>query len=195
MLSELWTYCPISLMMFVGVPLTIAALEGQIAMPQILTWYQKLSKPSWTPPSIIFGPAWTVIYALMGYSGWLVWRAGASPLAQALYVLQLLLNLSWQPVFFNVHDLGAALAIISALDAVLVLMIPVFATYSTRAAVALIPYLAWVSFATALNYSIRSRNRAQDGEIARRRRTERAAAERVPGGKVEPGVSYADKAS
>lgn len=126
-------------------------------------WYKRLDKPRWRPPDWLFAPVWTVLYVLIALSGWLVWReagiAGAA-LPLGVYVLQLLLNAAWTPIFFGLQRPGLALMEIVMVWASIVATIVLFHPVSAAAAWLLVPYLAWVSFASSLNFSIWRRNRA-----------------------------------
>jgi benzodiazapine receptor len=118
------------------------------------TWYQQLAKPGFTPPGWVFGPAWTVLYILIGIAGWRTWQRNRNALPMKLWWAQLALNFLWSPVFFSAHWIGAALGVIVLMLASIVGFI--FATWkSDRAAAGMfVPYAAWVSFATTLNASI-----------------------------------------
>lgn len=137
----------------------VGALSTQTATS---AWYATLELPSFQPPGWLFGPVWTLLYTLMGLAAWRVWCHGvAKPgvrSALVLFGVQLLLNASWSPVFFGAHRIDWALAIIAALWAVLVATIVAFWRVDRPAAWMLVPYLAWVSFATALNATILSLN-------------------------------------
>ena len=120
-------------------------------------WYASLPKPSWNPPSWIFAPVWSLLYALMAVAAWLVWREGGWKLracALSLFLLQLLLNALWTPLFFGMHLTGLAFAEIIALWFVLAATLRSFWRVRKAAGALLIPYLAWVSFAATLNFSI-----------------------------------------
>ena len=106
-------------------------------------------------PSWLFGPVWTVLYVMIAVSGWLVWRrAGWVRSAHGMYAVQLVLNMLWSPLFFGAGLLGLAFADILLLAASIVATIVLFARVSRLAAVLLVPYLAWVGFASALNFAI-----------------------------------------
>jgi benzodiazapine receptor len=132
-----------------------AAATGVIFKPG--DWYKQLDKPGWRPPDWLFAPVWTVLYASIALSGWLVWRqagiAGAA-LPLSVFLVQLLLNAAWMPIFFGLHRLGLALVEILVLWAAILATIILFQRVSLAAAMLLVPYLAWVGFAAALNYSI-----------------------------------------
>jgi translocator protein len=119
-------------------------------------WYAQLDKPSWNPPSSVFGPVWTVLYVLMGVAAWLVWdgRGSAARGALALFVVQLIFNATWSWLFFGLQSPGLALMGIAVLWVLIVLTTVVFWRVKTLAGALLLPYLAWVTFATALNYEI-----------------------------------------
>jgi benzodiazapine receptor len=126
------------------------------------SWYDGLSKPSWTPPGGVFAGAWTALYALMAIAAWWVARSGLRrPLvrrALALYAVQLALNLGWTWVFFRLQRPGWALVEILALDAVVLATVAAFWSVRRRAAVLLVPYVGWLAFATALTGAIVSSN-------------------------------------
>lgn len=135
----------------------IAACVGGGALSGLATppgdWYASLAKPSWTPPGWLFGPVWTVLYALMAISGWRLW-ARRSPRALVAFLQQLALNLAWTPVFFGLRSPGAALCVIVVLLGAIVATVALAWRVDRVASVLLWPYLAWVSFATALNAAI-----------------------------------------
>jgi benzodiazapine receptor len=120
----------------------------------IPTWYAGLIKPPLTPPNHIFGPVWTVLYALMAISAWMVWKTRPSPCRRRglrLFCVQLALNFLWTWIFFGWHQIGTALADIVVLWIAILLTILTFKKMSVTAAWLLVPYLAWVTFATYLN--------------------------------------------
>lgn len=111
-------------------------------------------KPSWNPPNWLFGPTWTVLYTLMGIASWRVWKAGGGALPLGLYTTQLLLNLAWSPIFFKLHKLAAASVEITVLLGVLAATMYEFNKVDQAAALMLVPYAGWTSFAAALTYTI-----------------------------------------
>ena len=120
-------------------------------------WYRALAKPSFQPPAWIFGPAWTLLYALMGLAAWRMWQRRAAPGARTALVLfgaQLAVNAAWSPVFFGAPAVGAALAVIAVLAVLVAATIVAFRRVDRTAAALLLPYLAWVLFATVLNAAI-----------------------------------------
>jgi len=120
-------------------------------------WYQRLIKPSWRPPNWLFAPAWTVLYLTIAVSGWLVWREfgfAAAALPLAAYLLQLILNAAWTPIFFGLRRPDLAFFEIVLLWLSIVATIAFFHPLNAGAAWLLLPYLAWVTFAGALNLAI-----------------------------------------
>lgn len=134
---------------------TAVAMTGAFFRPG--PWYEQLAKPPWRPPNWLFGPAWTILYAMIAVSGWMVWSAGTWPavaLPLAVYGLQLVLNAGWSPLFFGLRRPDLAFYELLALWASILATIVVFHPVSALAAWLLVPYLAWVSFAGLLNLSI-----------------------------------------
>jgi tryptophan-rich sensory protein len=136
---------------------------GAFASAGAASFYGQLSQPSWAPPAWLFGPVWTVLYALMGVAAWLVWRehgfAGAST-ALKLFIVQLFANALWTWLFFVWH-LGALSTVeIVVLWLLIAATLSAFWRLNRLAAILLLPYLAWVSFAAALTLSLWRRNPA-----------------------------------
>jgi benzodiazapine receptor len=120
-------------------------------------WYAALNKPEWNPPSWVFGPVWTTLYTMMAVSAWLVWRQGGFArqwLALSAFLVQLALNALWSPLFFGLKQLGVAFAEIIVLWLAIACTIVVFRRVHRTAAWLLVPYLAWVSFAAFLNWTL-----------------------------------------
>lgn len=117
-------------------------------------WYASLDKAPWNPPSWVFAPVWTALYATMGLAAWLVWREGGwhrRGAALSLFVVQLALNLAWSPIFFDAQRPGLALIEMAALWLLLALTIRAFARVRVLAAALLVPYFLWITFAFTLN--------------------------------------------
>ncbi|WP_426700374.1 TspO/MBR family protein [Rhodanobacter sp. Col0626] len=134
-----------------------AAAIGAVASVHAATFYQRLAQPSWAPPSSVFGPVWSVLYALMGIAAWLVWRDGGWRRQRgvlALFVIQLVVNALWSWLFFGWHRGALAFADIVVLWLLIVATLVGFWRIRTVAGVLLVPYLCWVSFATALNVAV-----------------------------------------
>jgi translocator protein len=120
-------------------------------------WYQALNKPSWNPPSWLFGPVWTTLYTLMGIAAWLIWKDfGFSDAKTALsfFLVQLVLNGLWSQIFFGMQEPGWAFAEIILLLAAIVVTTILFFRKNRAAGWLMVPYIAWVSFATVLNGAI-----------------------------------------
>jgi len=136
----------------------VVAITGSMFTPSVdPAWYASLRKPSFNPPSWVFAPVWTVLYVAMAVSAWFVWRRvgwAGSGLPMAWWFTQLVLNAVWTPLFFGAHLVGVALAIILSLLAAIVGTMMVFRRHHAVAAAMLLPYAAWVAFATLLNWSI-----------------------------------------
>ncbi len=134
-----------------------AAAVGGFASASAGTFYAELVRPTWAPPGWLFGPVWSVLYALMGISAWLVWRvrgfAGARN-ALLLFAAQLAANALWTWLFFVWHQGGLAWAEILLLWALIVMTIVAFWRVSRLAAALLLPYLAWVTFAGGLTLAM-----------------------------------------
>ena len=133
----------------------LAAIPGAVFRPG--GWYERLVKPRWRPPNWLFAPIWTVLYLTIAASGWLVWReagiAGAA-LPLEIFALQLLLNAAWTPLFFGLHRPDLAFLEIIVLWISILATIALFYPIHSGAALLLVPYLAWVSFAAALNFAV-----------------------------------------
>lgn len=129
-----------------------AALAGATSAPD--AWFAALEKPSFNPPGWVFGPAWTLLYMLMAVAAWRVHRVAALCLAIGLWCAQLLINAIWSPLFFGLHRIDLALLDIIILDVLVVATIISFFRHDRLAGWMMIPYLAWISFATMLNASI-----------------------------------------
>ena len=120
-------------------------------------WYASLQKPSWQPPPWIFGPVWTVLYLMIGVSGWLLWSRRSAPggrVAIAMFLGQLGLNFAWTPVFFGLHAMGAAFAVITVLWVAILATVVAAWRLRRAASLLLLPYLAWVGFAAVLNLTL-----------------------------------------
>ncbi|MFO8079483.1 MAG: TspO/MBR family protein [Armatimonadota bacterium] len=120
-------------------------------------WYRELTKPALNPPGWVFGPVWTALYLLMGIALYLVWSRAGEPgvtLAVGVFGIQLVLNAMWTPAFFTMQSPAAGLAVIIPLLGMIALTTVLFWRIRPVAGMLLVPYLAWVSFATYLNASI-----------------------------------------
>ena len=134
-----------------------AGIGSMLTLPSIPTWYESLAKPPFNPPNWVFGPVWTLLYALMAVAMWRAWTASSGARrarAVAVFALQLVLNVAWSAVFFAAHSTAGGLVVIVALIGAIAATILVFARIDRLAALLLLPYMAWVCFATVLNASL-----------------------------------------
>jgi benzodiazapine receptor len=147
----------LSLILWIMALITIGGVIGSFTKPEISSWYSALNRSTLTPPNYIFPIAWTFLYGIIGACGWLIWRSKAfSKLSviKTLYVAQLILNWSWTPLFFGLHFTGLSLVVLVAMD-ILVAMIIWLAYRKIRSvSLLMLPYLAWLLFATYLNLYI-----------------------------------------
>jgi len=142
----------------VAVCLFVGFLSGFATQSSVTDWYADLNKPSFNPPNWIFGPVWTVLYVLMGIAAGIVWSKGFHhkwvKTAMYHFLFQLIFNAAWSLVFFGMKSPAYALLIIIILLVLIILTMKWFRIVSKTAALLLVPYLLWVSFASILNYSI-----------------------------------------
>jgi benzodiazapine receptor len=152
----------VALILFLVVSFAVAAFGSITTISAVNGWYAEAAKAAWSPPNWLFGPVWIVLYAAMAVAAWLVWLRRyfdyVTP-ALTLYVAQLFLNSVWTPIFFGGYEviggpsLWIALAVIVLLDICVVGTILVFWPTSRTAALLLVPYLAWILYATTLNWA------------------------------------------
>ncbi len=137
---------------------SVGIISGVLSSDEIKTWFATLNKPTWNPPAYLFAPVWTILYLLMGISLWLIWKNKASEIDKRnqylLFAIQLFFNFWWSVFFFNFHSTAFALVDIILMLVIILLTIISFSRYSKLAAWLLVPYIAWVSFALILNFSI-----------------------------------------
>lgn len=147
----------VGLVVLIVICFGVAAIGGLATSPNIPHWYAGLAKPSWTPPSWLFGPVWSILYLSMAVAAWLVWRQGGLAVAAspgALFGIQLALNCGWSWLFFGRHNPGLAFVEVLLLWAAIAATMVAFWFRSTVAGLLFVPYLAWVSFASVLNFAI-----------------------------------------
>ncbi|HSY10652.1 MAG TPA: TspO/MBR family protein [Verrucomicrobiae bacterium] len=150
------------LIVFFAVCLGAGGLGSFFTASSVRDWYPKLRKPAGTPPSWIFGPVWTTLYLLMAVSAWLVWREygrGALP-ALLIFFAQLALNIAWSGIFFGSRMPGVAFVEIVILWLAILFTIFVFYFLVPLAALLLVPYVLWVTYASYLNWGIWRLNRS-----------------------------------
>ncbi len=158
----------LSLAVFMGIT-AVAPVIGGLATARSVNspWFADLAKPSWNPPDWVFGPVWTVLYALMAVAAWLVWRRPRTVAAtdrriarrqtllpMTLYAVQLVLNVLWSVLFFGMRQVGWAFAEIVVLWVFILATTVSFGRVSRVAAGLMTPYAAWVTFAAVLNFAI-----------------------------------------
>jgi translocator protein len=147
-------YATLALIGWLALCFAVGGVGSIFAVHAIPTWYAGLVKPPLNPPNHILGPVWTVLYALMAASAWIVWKTRPSSCRSRglrLFVVQLGLNLLWTWIFFSAHQMLTACVDLAALWIAILLTILTFKKMSTLAAWLLVPYLAWVTFAGYLN--------------------------------------------
>ena len=147
----------IGLAVFIAVCLGAGGLGAIATTPEIDGWYRTLAKPAWNPPDSVFGPVWTTLFILMGIAAWLVWKPEGfkhAAVTMTLFGVQLALNVSWSWIFFGMHQPGWAFVEIVILWLAIVATTVAFFRSSKIAGCLLVPYLAWVSFAAVLNFTI-----------------------------------------
>ena len=152
----------VGLVVAIAIVFAAAAAGGTATSSSVGTWYAGLQKPSFNPPAWVFGPVWSVLYLTMAVAAWLVWLKRGFADAQlplALFGLQLALNMAWSVLFFGLRSPGLGMADIVLLWLAIVATLVAFWRVSPTAGALLLPYLAWVSFAAVLNYSLWTLNR------------------------------------
>ena len=141
----------------------VAAALGAVASMDAQAFYGQLAKPGWAPPASVFGPVWSLLYLLMGVAAWLVWRERPSQSvdgALGLYLMQLVANALWSWLFFAWHLGALAFADVLLLLALVAITASAFWRINRLAGLLLLPYLAWVCFASVLTWAIWQRNPA-----------------------------------
>lgn len=147
----------IGIVVWVALPLCVGLIGSRFTVPGIATWYAAIRKPAWTPPDAVFGPVWSALYLMMGIAGWLIWRKtglSGAPGVMLLFALQLILNAAWSGIFFGMRRFDLAFAEIVVLWALILATLIAFWRHDAKAGMLLLPYLAWVSYASALNFAI-----------------------------------------
>lgn len=139
----------LSLILFVGLVVGGGLTIGFLTAPG--DWYAQLKKPAFTPPGWIFGPTWTLLYVLIGGTGWWLWQRARGEWPMKLWWTQLVLNFIWSPVFFGLREIGLGLAVILLLLVVILVFISTVWHRHRLTAWLFVPYAAWVAFASVLN--------------------------------------------
>lgn len=156
-------FSPAALIISLLITLAIDIAGATVIVPSISSWYNKLTLPSFNPPTMVFPIIWTVVYVLIAVSAYMVWqkRDGSTNFltARAVYIIQLALNFLWQVVFFGLHSIVGGLLIIILLWMLILLNIRWFGKISQVASWVLLPYFLWISFMAILNYTIFTLNK------------------------------------
>ncbi len=149
---------PLALLICIAIPLLIGFLGSMFTMESVKTWYTTINKPSFNPPNWIFAPVWTTLYVLMGIASFRVWKNRKTAewfhWAIVIYIVQLIFNLMWSFIFFELHQVGFALIEIVLLLLLIIINAFIFYRFDKLAGWLFLPYFLWVSFATYLTYSI-----------------------------------------
>lgn len=146
-----------SLIIWVMLLIAIGAIIGSLTKPEISTWYSTLNRPTLTPPNYVFPIVWTILYGIIGVCGWFIW---SNPLCsklkciKQLYVIQLILNWSWAPLFFHYHLTGLSLVVLGLMDILVGAIIWLLYPRIRIASLLMVPYLLWILFASYLNFYI-----------------------------------------
>jgi len=140
------------------IPLLVGFVGSLVTTPSVSTWYVALNRPSFTPPSWLFAPAWTVLFILMGIALFVIWTKGRKhenfSVALSIFAAQLVFNFIWSLIFFGFHRPGLAFIEILILWILIAVNIFYFHKINKTAGWLLIPYILWVSFAAVLNYAV-----------------------------------------
>lgn len=146
----------LKLILSLALPQAVGGLGALFTFSSVRDWYLTINRPVWNPPNWIFGPMWTTLYVLMGIACFLIWKSEHPQKKQllTLYFVQLALNALWSPAFFGAQSPLLGLVVIIPLWAMILICIIQFKKVSTWASGFMVPYLLWVSFATALNAAI-----------------------------------------
>lgn len=142
------------LALFIALCLAVGGLGGWVTAPAVAEWYPTLNKPTWNPPSWLFAPVWTTLYIMMAVAAWLVWLKGNAGVPLVLFFAQLTLNCAWSFLFFGARSPWLGLVEIIMLWLAVTITTYVFFNRSRPAGLLMLPYLAWVSFAAFLNFTI-----------------------------------------
>ena len=142
----------LSLLFFVLVVMGGGIAIGTLTAPG--EWYAAIQKPGFNPPNWLFGPVWTVLYLVIAFVGWRIWKRGKDVLLMRLWITQLSSNFLWSPVFFGAQEPAIALVLILCLLLTILLFIRAAWSVDRISALLILPYSAWVAFASVLNSAI-----------------------------------------
>ncbi len=144
-----------SLVLWIGLYVSVSWVIGRVTLDDVQTWYPNLLKPPLNPPDLAFPIVWTTLYVMMAITGWMIWQRRPHLKSVALlFAIQTMLNWAWSFVFFEFHLLGAAFAWIAVMVVLTAILICKLWSPLRTAAILLLPYLLWISFASYLSGSI-----------------------------------------
>lgn len=146
-----------SLFLWISALIAVGSIIGSLTKPEISTWYSNLNRSALTPPNYVFPVAWTILYGIIGACGCIFWRVPSFSylkFIKSLYVIQLVLNWIWTPLFFRYHSTGLSLLALVVMDIIVSMII--YLAYPKVKSVSLFmtPYLLWILFASYLNFYI-----------------------------------------
>lgn len=142
----------ITLPIFLIATMALGGIVGASTPPS--EWYDNLAKPVFNPPDWVFAPVWTVLYAMVAFAGWRSWDRAKSSVPTKTWFIQFAVNLTWSPVFFGLQMMGLALIIIILMIALTAAFVKTSWRLDRLAALLMVPYLAWISFAAVLNATL-----------------------------------------
>ncbi len=147
----------ISLIIWISLLIATGSIIGSLTKTEIATWYNTLNRSSLTPANYVFPIAWTFLYTIIAICGWIIWNRPSFfhlRLIKHLYIIALLLNWSWTPLFFRYHLTGFSLIVLLAMDSAVSMIIYLGYTQARSVSLLMIPYLLWILFASYLNFYI-----------------------------------------
>ena len=147
----------LSLVIWIPALILIGSIIGSLTKPEISTWYITLNRAPLTPPNYVFPVAWTILYGAIGTCGWVIWSTKSFSnlkLIKSLYLIQLIINWSWTPLFFYYHLKGFSLLALVAMDFLVGMIIYLAYPKIRSVSLLMIPYLLWIVFASYLNFYI-----------------------------------------
>jgi benzodiazapine receptor len=147
----------IALTLWVSLLIAMGSVIGSLTKQEISTWYATLNRSPLTPPNYIFPITWTILYIIIGICGWLIWLGPSGTqlkTIKTLYIIQLIFNWIWSPLFFSYHLTGLSLVVVSFMDILVGTLIWLAYPKIRLVSLLMIPYLLWILFASYLNFYI-----------------------------------------
>lgn len=151
----------ISLGVWIAGLLLIGSIMGSLTKAEVHTWYETLNRSTLTPANYVFGIAWTILYVVIAVCGWMIWRQKEFPelvCIKSVYIIQLILNWSWTPLFFLYHLTGLSLVCLILLNICVFLVICFSYVNIRKVSLMMMPYLMWIMFAAYLNFYVWQHN-------------------------------------